>query len=119
MAKVKNSELVKADFMAQVKAFLEGKGEEVLLVKSGTFSIPWAYGEDEGYINLTFSIPKGARDGEGYSGHEEAENFELEQKNKLEEKAKREVVKQKKITRDTALREKKKKEKEESAESAE
>lgn len=116
MAKVKNGELVKANFMAQVKAFLEEKGEEVLLVKSGTFSIPWAHEEDEGYINLTFSIPKGARDGEGYSGHDEAQNFELEQKNKLEEKAKREDAKQKKIARDTALREKKKKGKEESAE---
>ena len=116
MAKVKNSELVKANFMAQVKEFLEGKGEEVLLVKSGTFSIPWAYGEDEGYMNLTFSIPKGARDGEGYSGHDEAQNFELEQKNKSEEKAKREAAKAKKIARDAALREKKKKEKEEGAE---
>ncbi len=116
MAKVKNSELVKADFMALIKTFLEGKGEEVLLVKSGTFSIPWVLGEDEGYMNLTFSIPKGSRDGEGYDGHDEAQNFELEQKNKLEEKAKREVAKQKKIARDTAFREKKKKEKEESAE---
>ena len=42
-----------------------------------------------------------------YDGHDEAQNFELEQKNKLEEKAKREA-KQKKIARDTALREKKK-----------
>ena len=116
MAKVKNSELVKADFMALIKTFLEENCEEVLLVKSGTFSIPWARGEDEGYINLTFSIPKGARDGEGYSGYEEAQNFELEQKTKLEEKAKREAAKQKKIARDVALREKKKKEKEEGAE---
>lgn len=116
MAKVKNGELVKAKFMAEVREFLEKRGEEVLLVKSGTFSIPWAHEEDEGYINLTFSIPKGARDGGGYDGHDEAQNFELEQKIKLEEKAKREAAKQKKIARDTALREKKRKEKEESAE---
>ena len=116
MAKVKNGELVKANFMAQVKAFLEEKGEEVLLVKSGTFSIPWAHEEDEGYLNLTFSIPRGARDGEGYDGHDEAQNFELEQSAKAAEKVKREAAKQKKIARDTALREKKRKEKEESAE---
>jgi len=108
MAKVKNSELVKANFMAQVKAFLEERGEEVLLVKSGTFSIPWAYGEDEGYLNLTFSIPKGARDGEGYSGHEEAENFALEQRAKAAKKAAAEIAKAKKIARDTAFRAKKK-----------
>ena len=116
MAKVKNSELVKADFMALIKTFLEENCEEVLLVKSGTFSIPWARGEDEGYMNLTFSIPEGARGGDGYDGHDEARNFEFEQKNKLEEKAKREAANKKKIARDAALREKKRKEKEESAE---
>jgi hypothetical protein len=116
MAKVRNSELVKASFMAQVRAFLEEKGEEVLQVKSGTFSIPWALGEDEGYLNITFSIPKGSRDGEGYDGHAEAQNYELEQRVKLEEKARREAAKAKKIARDAALREKKRKEKEESAE---
>ena len=116
MAKVRNSELVKANFMAQVKAFLEEKGEEVLQVKSGTFSIPWALGEDEGDLNITFSIPKGPRDGEGYDGHAEAQNFELERKIKLEEKARREAAKAKKIARDAALREKKRKEKEKSVE---
>lgn len=116
MAKVKAGETVKARFMSAYREAMEAQGEEVLLVKSGTLSIPWALDGEEGYINVTFSIPKGARDGEGYSGHEEAQNFELEQKNKLEEKAKREVAKQKKIARDAALREKKRKEKEESAE---
>ena len=116
MAKVRNSEIVKTSFMAQIKAFLEEKGEEVLRVKSGTFSIPWVLGEDEGYLNLTFSIPKGSRDGEGYDGHAEAQNFELEQKIKLEEKARREAAKARKIAKDAALREKKRKEKEESAE---
>lgn len=111
MAKI--GDVVKAKYMEKFKAHLEEMGEEVLLVKSGTFSIPWAKGEDEGYINITFSIPKGARDGEGYSGHEEAQNFEMEQKVKAEEKAKREEAKKKKVARDAALREKKKKEKEE------
>lgn len=108
MAKVKIGETVKANFMANFKEFLEGNGEEVLLVKSGTYSIPWVLEGEEGYINVTFSVPTGARDGEGYDGHEEAQNFTLERANKDAEKAKRDEAKAKKIARDTALRAKKK-----------
>lgn len=108
MAKVKVGEIIKARFISAYREVMEAQGEEVLLVKSGTISIPWALDGEEGYINITFSIPKGARDGEGYSGHEEAENFALEQRAKVAEKAKREEAKAKKIARDTALRAKKK-----------
>ena len=104
MAKVKIGNL-KANFMANFKEFLEGNGEEVLLVKSGTYSIPWVLEGEEGYINVTFSVPTGARDGEGYDGHEEAQNFTLERANKDAEKAKRDEAK----ARDTALRAKKRK----------
>ena len=58
---IKISDTVKEQFMETVKNLLEANGEEVLKVKSGTYSIPWARGEEEGYINITFSIPKGER----------------------------------------------------------
>ena len=61
--------------------------EEVLQVKSGTYSIPWAEGEEEGYINITFSIPKGERGGDGYDGHSEAENYLIECEQKKRKKA--------------------------------
>ena len=118
MAKVKVGETIKARFMSAYREVMEAQGEEVLLVKSGTLSIPWALDGEEGYINITFSIPKGARDGEGYSGHEEAENFALEQRAKAAEKAKREAAKAKKIARDTAFRAKKKAEAEAAAAAA-
>lgn len=104
---MKNSELVKVDFMEKLKGFLEESGEEVLTVKSGAFSIPWAKGEDEGFLNITFSIPKGERGGAGYDGYEEARNFEFELETKAKAKAEAEVKKQKKIERDTKLREEK------------
>lgn len=107
MAKVKVGETIKARFMSAYREAMEAQGEEVLLVKSGTLSIPWALDGEEGYINVTFSIPKGARDGEGYSGHEEAENFAFEQSAKAAKKAAAEVAKAKKIARDTAFRAKK------------
>lgn len=115
MAKVKVGETVKARFMSVYREVMEAQGEEVLLVKSGTLSIPWALDGEEGYINITFSIPKGARDGEGYSGHEEAENFALEQRTKAAKKAAAEIAKAKKIARDTAFRAKKKAEAEAAA----
>ena len=103
----KNSEIVKIDFMGKVKEFLESRGETVLQVKSGTFSIPWALNGDEGYLNLTFSIPKGSReDGIPYDGYDEAENYRLVTEEKEKAKAEREEKKRKKIEKDRLAREK-------------
>ena len=103
----KKSEIVKMDFMRKVKEFLESEGEVVLQVKSGTFSIPWALDGDEGYLNLTFSIPKGSReDGIPYDGYDEAENYRLVTEEKERAKAEREEKKRKKIEKDRLAREK-------------
>lgn len=102
----KKSEVVKIDFMGKVKEFLESGGETVLQVKSGTFSIPWALDGDEGYLNLTFSVPKGTRDGDLFDGYEEAENYRLESEAKAKAKAEREEKKQKKMEKDLLAREK-------------
>ena len=102
----KKSEIVKMDFMRKVKEFLESEGEVVLQVKSGTFSIPWALNGDEGYLNLTFSIPKGSReDGIPYDGYDEAENYRLVTEEKKKAKAEREEKKRKKIEKDRLARE--------------
>ncbi len=50
MAKTKITDIVRSNYMNEVKTMLENGGEEVLLVKSGTFSIPWVKDEEEGYI---------------------------------------------------------------------
>ena len=109
---IKISDKVKENFMETVKNLLEANGEEVLKVKSGTYSIPWASGEDEGYINITFSIPKGERGGDGYDGHTEAENYEHEMRVKAQKKAEAEAKKQAKAAKDKASREAKAKAKE-------
>ena len=110
----KKSEVVKIDFMGKVRQFLEDNGEVVLQVKSGTFSIPWALDGDEGYLNLTFSIPKGSReDGIPYDGYDEAENYRLVTEEKERAKAEREEKKRKKIEKDRLARERAKAKKEE------
>ena len=118
--------LIREEFMENVREFFKERGEEVLQVKSGTISIPWARGEDEGYINIAFSIPKGERDKENkcyipYDGYEEAQNYAQETEAKRAKKAEAAKKKAEKIARDEKnraeakrKREEREKEKEES-----
>lgn len=117
---------IREEFMAAVRELFEGKGEDVLQVKSGTISIPWARGENEGYLNIAFSIPKGERDKENkcyipYDGYEEAQNYAQETEAKRAKKAETAKKKAEKIARDEKnraeakrKREEREKEKEES-----
>lgn len=117
---------IREEFMSAVRELFEGKGEDVLQVKSGTISIPWARGDDEGYLNIAFSIPKGERDKENkcyipYDGYEEAQNYAQETEVKRAKKAETAKKKAEKIARDEKnraeakrKREEREKEKEES-----
>lgn len=117
---------IREEFMSAVRELFESKGEDVLQVKSGTISIPWVRGEDEGYLNIAFSIPKGERDKENkcyipYDGYEEAQNYAQETKAKRAKKAETAKKKAEKIARDEKnraeakrKREEREKEKEES-----
>lgn len=117
---------IREEFMSAVRELFEGKGEDVLQVKSGTISIPWARGDDEGYLNIAFSIPKGERDKENkcyipYDGYEEAQNYAQENEAKRAKKAETAKKKAEKIARDEKnraearrKREEREKEKEES-----
>lgn len=105
------SDSIKSTFMEKVKALLESEGEDVLLVKSGTFSIPWVEGEDEGFINITFSIPKGARNGDGYDGYAEAEGYAFDCEQKALKRAEAKKKAEAKKVRDAEMRAKKKAEK--------
>lgn len=102
MAKISDS--VRAAFMEKICCFLTENGETVLQIKSNSISVPWAENNEEGYINLTFTIPKGSRDGTPFDGFEEAANFKLESEAKAAAKAEREEKKKKKMERDAAMR---------------
>lgn len=109
---------IREEFMSAVREMFEGKGEDVLQVKSGTISIPWSRGDDEGYINIAFSIPKGERDKENkcyipYDGYEEAQNYAQETEAKRAKKAEAEKKKAEKIARDEKNRAEAKRKREE------
>lgn len=116
MAKMTNTEIIRNRYMSLVRDALINAGEEVLVTKSNTFAIPWAEGDDEGYVTFTISIPKGSRDGDFYDGHEEAKDYAMKLKEKEQKKKENEEKKAKKIEADKKKREERKKLKEEKEE---
>lgn len=102
-------EAIREEYMEAVKTFLENAKDEVLQVASNEFAIPVvrADGEDD-YLVITFKMPTGSRDGDGYDGHAMAQDyaFKCDEKRKKAEAAK--VAKEKKMARDKAKREAKK-----------
>lgn len=102
-------EKVRATYMEKVSKFLESSGEEVLLVGSNEYAIPVVREDgEEDYVVLTFKMPTGSRDGDGYDGYALRDDyaFKCEEKRKKEE-AKR-IEKEKKMARDKKAREAKK-----------
>ena len=102
-------EAIRAQYMEKVKTFLTEQEDEVLVVGSNEFAIPVVRSDgEEDYIVLTFKMPTGSRDGDGYDGYAMAEDyaFKLEEKRKKAEAAA--VAKEKKMAKDKARREQKK-----------
>ena len=104
---MKLTDTVRAEFLEKVSKFLEEQGDEVLLTKSNTIALPWAKEEEEGYITITFSIPKGDRSGEPYNGHLESQSYQMKLKEDAEKKRQKEDEKKKKIQRDAEYRKRK------------
>ena len=101
-------EAIRAEYMEKVRVFLESHKDEVLQVGSNEFASPVVRADgEEDYVVLTFKMPTGSRDGDGYDGYALAEDYTF----KCEEKRKKAKVaaeaKARKIEKDKAKREKK------------
>ena len=102
-------EAIREQYMEMIKTHLEFNKEEVLQVGSNEFAIPVVRADgEEDYLVLTFKMPTGSRDGDGYDGYAMAQDyaFKCDEKRKKEE-AKR-IEKEKKMARDKKKREEKK-----------
>lgn len=102
-------EAIREEYMEAIKIFLEKEKDEVLQVASNEFAIPVVRADgEEDYIVITFKMPTGSRDGDGYDGYALAADytFKCEEKRKKEEAKKAE--KEKKVARDKKKREEKK-----------
>lgn len=114
----KTNEIIKARYMELFTDFLKSRGEDVLQVKSGTICVPWVEGEDEGYLNISFVIPKGEHDKANktyipYDGYEEAQNYAQESAAKAEKKAETARKRAEKKAKDEANRAEAKRKREE------
>ena len=114
-------EILRAQFLERVSAFLREGGEEVLLVKSNEIAIPVVGCEDnEDFLVITFKVPTGANKGtEPYDGYAEAENYAHNLAEKARKASEREAEKARKIERDRVAREKRAKAKAEASEKGE
>lgn len=100
---------IRNQFMGAIKAMFEASKYDVLRTGSQELCIPVVNDEkDEGYIVLTFKIPKGSRDGEPYDGYAVAEDYKMKVKQKEVDAKKRAEAKAKKIEQDKKLRAEKK-----------
>ena len=110
MAKKPNFNPVREEIMNSVAENLLADFE-VLRVASQEFSIPVVDADgNEGYVAITFRIPKGSRDGTPYDGHAEAEDYKFKQAEKAKKQAEKEREKQAKIAADEKKRQEAKKE---------
>jgi hypothetical protein len=101
-------EAIRIAYMDRVKSYLSNT-DEVLVVGSNEFAIPVVREDgEEDYVVLTFKMPTGSRDGDGYDGYAMAQDysFKCEEKRKKEEEKR--IAKEKKMERDKKAREAKK-----------
>lgn len=104
---------IRQRLMRDTKTLFEGLDFEVLTTGTQELCVPIVDEEgEEGYIVLTFKIPKGDRDGNPYDGYAVAEDFTMKQKAKAEKAKAQAEAKAKKIALDKAKREKAKQKKE-------
>lgn len=106
MANRKLENELRASILERIGKHLTEDGEEILKVDNGKICFPYLCGEDDCYVMVTVSIPKGAK-GEPFDGYAEAEAYKVESAEKLakaEEVAKK---KAEKVKKDAELRAKK------------
>ena len=100
---------LRAVYIKKVAELFKADGEEVLRTGSSEVAFPVVDSEgNEKFIVVSVKVPKGERkDGYvPYDGYSVAEEYEINQREKAEKKAKADVEKAKKIAKDKAFREK-------------
>lgn len=100
---------LRAIYIEKVAELFKADGEEVLRTGSSEVAFPVVDSEgNEKFIVVSVKVPKGERkDGYvPYDGYSVAEEYEINQREKAEKKAKADVEKAKKIAKDKAFREK-------------
>jgi hypothetical protein len=96
---------VRESVMEKVGELFEKMEYDVLRTGSQELCIP-IIGEDneEGYLVVTFKVPKGSRDGDVYDGYVMAEDYKMRCEAKVENKKEADKKKAAKIMKDEEMR---------------
>lgn len=99
-------EKIRQAFMEKVNEMFLENGEEVLAVASNKIAIPTLNenGDDE-WIEITFKVPTGSRDGDLYDGYALAEEYKAKLADKAEKAVKAKLAKAEKIAKAKAEKE--------------
>lgn len=102
---------IRSKYTETLKKFFTDNGEEVLMTASNTICMPVLDAEqNERFVQIVVKVPTGTKDEPDYDGYGAAESYSIACAEKEERRREREKAKAEKIARDTAMREKKKKE---------
>lgn len=95
---------IRNSYMEKIREMLS-VDDEVLTTGTNEFCLPICNDNgEEGYLVLTFKIPKGSRDGDPYDGYAMAEEYQMKVAEKLAKAEAKEKAKAKKIAKDKARR---------------
>ena len=104
----KEFDAIRTQFMGAVRSMFEASNYDVLITGSQEFCIPVVNDDkEEGYIVITFKVPKGSRDGTPYDGDAEAQDYAFKCAERDRKAKERAEAKAKKIERDKKMREEK------------
>lgn len=98
-------DVIRQNYLAEVKKYFTDKGDEVIVTGSNEFATPVVDSEgNEFFVKFVVSVPKGARDEAEYDAYGLAQEYEMKCRAMAEKKIKQAEDKRKKIARDVALR---------------
>ena len=106
MAKL-DTNAIRAEYVALFTQFLAERGEDVVQVKSNKIAFPNVRDENEFYVEVTISVPKGTKD-EAYDAYARAESYRIECEAKAEKAKQKAEEKARKMARDAERRAKEK-----------
>lgn len=96
---------VRENIMEKVGELFRKMDYDVLRTGSQELCIPIiGEGNEEGYLVVTFRVPKGSRDGDIYDGYAMAEDYKMRCEAKAEKKKEADKKKAAKIKRDEEMR---------------
>lgn len=105
----KVTDFVRKSYLTRIAAMFTDAEEEVLETGSNEICMPWAEGDEEGFVIVKVIIPKGQRDGgDAYDGYVEADGYAAKVKAKQEKAEQAAKEKEAKKARDAKMRAEKK-----------